>query len=1258
VDSGVKLVPCSRMRVRSPWLLFFLFVGVLSAQERLLGPLDLNRTVVLRGQTDRRALARFDQGAVAADFQVPYVTMLLKPSGSQQADLDRLLSEQQDRSSSNYHRWLTPQQFADRFGLSNGDISTLVGWLNSQGMRVQDVARGRHWITFSGSAADIGRAFRTQIHRYRVNGRDHFANATELSIPAAFENVVGGLVGLSDFYRTPRPLMATPEPWYNSSHGTHYLAPADFATIYDIHPLYDSGIDGTGQSIAIVGSSDIFPSDITTFRSKFGLPANNPRTILYGPDPGFNFGSMFEADLDLEWSGAVAPRAKIIYVNAISPFLAAQYAIDTDVAPILSMSSGYCEPGLTPALRILGQQANAQGITWMASSGDSGGAACDSQDDFSQAGKGLGVNIPASLPEVTGIGGTTFDEGADTYWADMNGTGLGSALSYIPEVAWNDTLNGGPLGATGGGASIYFDKPLWQTASGVPNDGARDVPDVSLSASAAHDPYLVTSLGGLYAVGGTSASAPAFAGMVALLSHYLTSKGETQSGLGNINPRLYRLSQTAPIAFHDITAGDNLVPCVQASPNCSNGLLGYHAAPGYDRVTGLGSVDLNNLVTQWKTGPASSTTLSASPRSIAYNGGTIRLTATVNASGGTPTGAVTFQSSEISFGTAALVLSGGQSTATLAVDANQFLLGAHSVTAVYSGDNVWDGSAGSTTVTVTIPASGAAISPAIFPNPVLEQPPDADGLRWHATLVLTEEAGVGATVTGLSANGVSYDSQLATIFKTTTIPPHGTLTGTLGFATLPSPATQTFVFTGQDADGANWTVQANVQFVSTMEVSRGLALASTPGTIVQNASNPSCPWSQQLTVQEQGGNYVGLTRLAMGVTDLSDKIQQIFGTTRLAPFSTLYGTLCRSDVHPPETQYYELMGVTELGQRVTAKLTSTFQAANANPAGMSVLPASVAIPVATSSASGSSSIALSFTDGIPDWSVSLLPSSQTTGWLTVSPLSGTGPTQLAIQAAPGGLAKGVYTATLVIQAVNASPQFIDVPVTLLVGDTSQIQIGGVSNAASFQTAFAPGMLMSVYGVQLAPAGSAQLAGALPLPLNLAGVSATVNGLTAPLYYISPGQLNVQVPYETSAGTAILGVNNNGQVASFPFQVSAVAPGIFTDMNGALVPYGSGTVGQTLLIFITGSGDLAPNLPTGYTPPAQTPVASLPRTVLPVTVTVGGIAADVKFAGVSYGLVGVTQINFVVPQGVPAGQQPVVVSVGGVAAPAATLTVTE
>jgi uncharacterized protein (TIGR03437 family) len=1259
VDLGTRLAPRPRalLTLRGS-LLSFLSFGLLFAQDRLQGPLDLTRTVQL-GQAPARALARYDQGPVDAAFPIPYVTMLLRPSAVQQTVLDRLLVDQQDPSSPNYHRWLKPEQFADRFGLSNADASTLGAWLSSQGMKIHDVAHGREWITFSGSAGDIGRALHTEIHRYRIDGKDRFANATEVSIPAAFQGVVSGFVGLDDLYKTgppPRAKLLNSFPSYTDARGNHFLAPGDFTTIYDIQPLYNAGIDGTGQSIAIVGTSDISPEDIEAFQVQFNLPVNAPIVVPYGTDPGIDPGAMVEADLDIEWSGAVAPHARIFYVNSISPFLGVLYAIDANIAPIISMSYGYCEAGSTPALEVLGQQANAEGITWMASSGDSGAAQCDAHGHYSQASKGLAVNLPASLPEVTAVGGTEFNEGSGNYWAATNGADMNSALSYIPEIAWNETTGGSPLLATGGGASIFFEKPLWQTGAGVPNDNARDVPDVALAAAAEHDPYVIKSSGNFYLVGGTSASTPAFAGMVALLAQYLRSKGiEKQAGLGNINPALYRLARTTPSAFHDITSGNNIVPCVQATPDCFEGSFGYTAGPGYDRVTGLGSVDLNNLVTHWKLGSPSSTTLTATPGTIGIDAGMVQLTATVTAKGGTPTGTVAFLGSQNPLGSAPVNSTGSTGTATLAVDASQLQLGTHSLTAVYSGDHTFDGSAGSVDVTVTSPASGAAIAPSIANAPVLQSVTDSTGLSWQAAIVLAEEAGVGATVTGLSVNGVSYKSQLATIFKTTTIPPHGTLSGTLGFASLPAPVTETFIFTGQDATGASWTAQTSAQFLGSMEVSPRIALSVTPSAIVQNPANTSCPWQQQITIQEQGGNYVALTNFAMGTLDLTASIPTIFGTVQLAPFHSLQGTYCRSNAQPPEAQIFDLAGITELRQQVQASATSTYQGPSAGTPTMSVSPASVTLTVPNSTSFGSSSVALNFSGAAPDWTFSISPSGPSTNWLNVVKTSAN---ELVIHAAPGQLGKGVYTAMLMIQSTNAAPQFINVPITMLVGDTSQIKIGGLGNAATNDQAFAPGMLMSVYGSELAPPGTAQSAPSLPLPLNLSGVSATVNGLTAPLYYLSPGQLNVQVPYETSAGTAILGINNNGQVASFPFEVSAAAPGIFTDAGGALVPYSSAGAGSTLLIYITGAGDLNPGIPTGHTPSPQTPLADLPQALLPVTVTVGGKPAPVQFAGVTDGLVGVVQLNVVVPSNLSAGPQEVVVTVGGVAAPSASVTITQ
>ncbi|HEX5227362.1 MAG TPA: protease pro-enzyme activation domain-containing protein [Bryobacteraceae bacterium] len=1242
-------------------LLAFLSLATLWAQDRLRGPLELNRIVPL-SNSQPRDIAPYDQGPVDRQFQIPYVTMLLKPSAAQQTDLDQLLMDQQDALSSVYHQWLKPEEFADRFGVSGADAGVLVEWLKSQGMTVHDVGRARTWITFSGAAGDIGRALHTEIHRYRIKGQDRFSNSTTLSIPAGFRDVVAGFEGLDDLYKTTpalSPKLIKPLPSLTDNKGNHVLAPADLATIYDVNPLYSNQIDGTGISIAVVGTSDILLSDIESFRRLFSLPASDPTVITYGPDPGFDVGALFEADLDLEWSGAIAPKAKIYYINAIGPFLSVLYAVDTNVAPIITMSYGYCEAGNAPVLQFLGQQANAQGITWMASSGDSGAAQCDAQGDYPQATRGETVNFPASLPEVTGVGGTTFNEGSGNYWSPTNSKGLESAISYIPETAWNETTGGTSLGATGGGASILFEKPLWQTGPGVPNDHARDVPDISLASAGGHDPYVIASLGADYLIGGTSAATPTFAAMIALLEQYLTSKGiEKTVGLGNINPNLYRLAQTTPSAFHDITSGNNIVPCVQATPNCFTGSFGFSAGKGYDQVTGLGSVDLNNLVNHWKSGSPTKTAVGASPKSIGINGGPIRLTVFVTASSGSPSGTVSFFASEIPLGTATLTTSGSKGVATLTISSNELLLGTHPLTAVYSGDKTFDGSAGSTNITITAPATGAAVVPVIANAPVMQTPADAHGNTWQAEIVLSEEVGVGATVAGLSVDGVSYDAQLSSIFKSTKLPAHGTLSGTLGFAGLAAPVTKTFVFTGTDATGASWTAQTSARFVGIMEVTPGIAVTVTPSAIPQNPSIAACEWLHQITIQEQGGNYVDLTKFAVGTHDLSANIPNIFGTAELAPFHSVHGTYCRSDAQPGQTQTLTVSGSTERGQPVQASATVHYQGPLTNAPSMSVSTTSVSIPVTGKPATGSATVSLNFGSATPAWTVSIVPAGAISSWLTVTPQSGSGTTDLTISAAAGSLGPGVYTATLAIESDTAKPQYLSVLVTMLVGDSSKIAIGGVANAASNLQAFSPGMLLSVYGSGLAPAGVAQPTGTIPLPLNSHGITATVNGLTAPLYYISPGQLNIQVPYEVASGTAVLGVNNNGQVASFPFKMTAAGPGVFTDAKGALVPNASGAAGATLVAFITGAGNLNQMIPTGFTPFADTPIADLPKTLLPVKVTVGGKPAAVQFAGMSSGLVGVVQINFVLPSGLAAGSQNVVISVGGVAAQPASVTITQ
>jgi len=566
--------------------------------NRILSRIDTARQVTLAGRVHPLANAGNDAGAVDSSFPLS-PTLLLKPSAGQQSSLEQLLQDQQNPASASFHQWLTPEQYAGLFGASTSDAAQIVAWLEAQGFTVDPVSRSRTFLTFSGTAGQVQATFGTAIHSYRVNGQLHYANASDPRIPAALSSLVAGFRGMNDFHPKPR-MVKTPQGQWTTGPGQHQMAPDDFATIYDIASLYSAGINGSGQKIAIVGQSALYKSgaDVATFWSQFGLTSAKLVQTLTTPrqNPGIVQGDVDEASLDTEWAGAVARGATIVFVYSTDVYTSAQYVVDNDVAPVLSMSYGECEMydlAILTSNRQLVQQANAEGITWLAAAGDQGSTDCDSGMVVAEG--GLAVDAPGSIPEVTSMGGTSFNEGAGSYWNSGNTSTYESAKGYIPETTWNESVVNGGILATGGGASVYFPQPAWQTTGGVPNDGWRHVPDISFNASVYHVPYYVycDSQGEL--VGGTSAATPTMAGVVALLNQYLGT-----NGLGNINPVLYSLGKNTPSAFHDVTTGNNIQACGSGSPGCTNGEEGYSAGPGYDSATGLGSVDVANLVHQWK----------------------------------------------------------------------------------------------------------------------------------------------------------------------------------------------------------------------------------------------------------------------------------------------------------------------------------------------------------------------------------------------------------------------------------------------------------------------------------------------------------------------------------------------------------------------------------------------------------------------------------------------------------------------------------
>ncbi|HEX2917908.1 MAG TPA: protease pro-enzyme activation domain-containing protein, partial [Edaphobacter sp.] len=666
----------------------------------------------------------------AADQTLPAVSLYFNMTEAQQAELTQLLQDQQSPASPHYHQWLTPQQFGARFGLTDADLQKVETWLTSRGLKVIDVPPSRNYVTFSGNLRQIEGAFSTSIHSVSFQGQRHFSNLSDPQLPTPIAGLVTAITGLNDF--KPRAHSIAKAHFTSGTTGAHFIAPGDFYTIYDVNPLLTQSIKGDGMTIAVVGQTDISLTDVAAFRSAAGLPAKAPQiTPATGYVAGTTSGDIDEAHLDVEWAGAIAPNATVNFVTvgastSASVVDALKFAIANNAAPIISMSYGNCEDAWGQsninAITLMLQQANAQGITFVSSSGDSGATDCDVAPP---ADYGLTVDFPSSSPFALSAGGTMFNEGSATggssYWSAASGSdNVSSAKGYIPEAVWNESSSSG-LSSGGGGVSSYFAKPSWQQGL-TPADSSRDVPDISLNAASNHDGYLFcsqgscvngfrTSSGTLNVVGGTSAVSPALAGIFALLEQKLG--GGTAARLGNVNPVIYALagSQYYGNVFHDVTSGNNNSTCQVGTTNCpSGGSIGYNAGTGYDLATGWGSLDVAELVSKWGlVSPAgtststganlSSTTiqLANSASTACSTSGSLNITITVAKIGSstnlsTPTGSVQMLVDGVAPSDGGIVpLTNGTANYTVP---GQSRSGEHTISAIYLGDGVYNSSKG------------------------------------------------------------------------------------------------------------------------------------------------------------------------------------------------------------------------------------------------------------------------------------------------------------------------------------------------------------------------------------------------------------------------------------------------------------------------------------------------------------------------------------------------------------------------------------
>jgi subtilase family serine protease len=775
--------------------------------------IDENKLTTLTGGVPLQARAEYDQGAVQSALPMNRMILVLKRSDTQEKALQAAIQAMHDPKSPQFHKWLTPAQFGQQYGSADEDVATVVAWLKGHGFQVNSVAQGRGSIEFSGTADAVASTFHTQIHSYTVKGTQHYANATNPKIPTALTPVVSGVLSLHNFtkqssarilgkgqFNTGTPAKSANAnaaaaksslsytPNFTSS-GTNYVGPGDLWTIYNATPLItasQANVDGTGQTIAIVGRSDVTASDIKGFRS-FLLPAPYSTTypftqILNGPDPGLN-DDQVEQTLDVEYASAMAPGAQIDLVVSGSTNttdgvdLSALYIVDNNLAPVMSASYGMCEAGLGSGnafYNALWEQAAAQGITPLVSSGDNGAAGCDAvgpsgMDNMAYVSdEGLQVNGLSSTPYNVSVGGSEFSNDTSAYWNTINNTSpapFTSALSYVPEQVWNESCSplvcgneGAEIAAGSGGASGCFNPtfgsdgnisscsggyamPDWQSGvKGIPTDGKRHMPDISLTSSG-HDGYMVCIYGScanssFYAVGGTSAASPSFAGIMALVnqktgarqgqanytlyrlagSQYGTTGSPNTSQLTSCNASNGNASGTSCI-FHDVTAGSNEVPCDGGTLNCNSTVAGvfgvltdYVAEPGYDSATGLGSVNVTNLVNHWNdvTPAATATTLSLGATTSTF--GTpvnIAVTVTPATGTGTPTGNVALLTdSTISeaVGAGTVTLTNGSYNSTISTLPG----GSYNVSARYAGDSSFATST-STSSNITVAPAASSV---------------------------------------------------------------------------------------------------------------------------------------------------------------------------------------------------------------------------------------------------------------------------------------------------------------------------------------------------------------------------------------------------------------------------------------------------------------------------------------------------------------------------------------------------------------------
>ena len=586
--------------------------GVSAPAPRVLGDWRGSAGVAIAHSKPSMNPAAIDLGPAPGNQVLGRMLLLLAPAPAQQQALAAELASLQNPSSPSYHRWLTPQAFAQSYANNASDVAAVVAWLESQGFTMASLPAGLGWIEFSGTVAQVEQAFGAQVDMVAIPGSTGSGNTravltTNIMVPGALSPVIAGLVSLDGALSTPA--LTAPQPLTISASDLQSLtSPASAAAftphltaqLLNVTPLTSQGVNGVGQLIAIVSRSNINSADVAAFRSAFALPASTVQISVNGPDPGL-VDDQAEATLAASWAGAAAPGAQILLAPAATTAatdgvdLSLAAVIDQDLANVIAVGYSACEAALSPAHQAfysaLYQQAAAEGITVIAAAGDGGAAACTPAGGTVPVDTGLGVNALASTPWNTAVGVAAYGAG-------------GAAAGSLALTAWSPVNVADPAYASGGGSSALYSRKAWQPVPAELANGSsaatnsRLLPDLTLPTAldSATNPGLVFCLSGSAAAsgctlvrsGGSGVATAFFAGVAALINQ----KNGVQ---GNLAPSLYATSR----AFNDVAQGTSKLACVPGSSSCdATGLIGYAAGSGYDLATGLGVPDVEKLVTE------------------------------------------------------------------------------------------------------------------------------------------------------------------------------------------------------------------------------------------------------------------------------------------------------------------------------------------------------------------------------------------------------------------------------------------------------------------------------------------------------------------------------------------------------------------------------------------------------------------------------------------------------------------------------------